>query len=203
MKILSITVLFCLAVFPVGNLPGKKSGLTGFSIITAEQTVQPGDLILRCGRGFISNAMRNFSLHEKKYSHAGIAVIENGKVHVCHMLGDEVANSLTDFIKEPLEVFCSEKENSAFAIFRYNLDAGEKTVFISAIEKLSVKKIPFDALFDLNSDEKLYCTELIYKCIKEATGNGNYIPLSRIGNRSYVAIDNLYLNEHCKKIASF
>jgi hypothetical protein len=165
--------------------------------------VQSGDLVLRCGRGFISNAMRNFSIQEKKYSHAGIAVIENGKVFVCHMLGDEVEDSMSDFLKEPFELFCSPNGNSSFAVYRYKLSREQTTQFIKSLEELSSKIIPFDAQFDLESDEKLYCTELIYKCLQKSSNNSNYLPLSRIGNRSYVAIDNLYLNNHCKKIASF
>jgi len=55
--------------------------------------LQPGDVILRSGKGFISNVFRQFSVKDKRYSHAGIIDSENGKFYVYHILGGTSSTS--------------------------------------------------------------------------------------------------------------
>ena len=56
--------------------------------VTFGGNYQTGDIVLRNGKGFISDLFRNTSKREKKYSHAGIIVIENNQPYVYHMLGN-------------------------------------------------------------------------------------------------------------------
>ena len=44
---------------------------------------------------------------------------------------------------------------------------------------------------------------MIYKGLVDATGDTNYIALSRVIDKPYVAIDNLYLNAHCKQLFKY
>jgi len=63
--------------------------------------------------------------------------------------------------------------------------------------------VEFDFDFDMYTDDKMYCSEMIYKALLLATNNENYIPLSHVIEKPYVAIDNLYLNDHCNLIFCF
>ena len=40
--------------------------------------------------------------------------------------------------------------------------------------------LEFDTKFDLGTDDKMYCTEFVYKVFRSALGNQNYISLSAV-----------------------
>ena len=79
--------------------------------------------------------------------------------------------------------------------------------------------------FDLSTDNKMYCAEMIAKSIEQATANRILIPKSSVTDelrqkylkmalqkkvipsvksgieqRQYWSIDNLYLNQHCREV---
>ena len=39
---------------------------------------------------------------------------------------------------------------------------------------------------------------MIYKALNVVTNEKNFIPLSTVMDKPYVAVDDLYLNDHCK-----
>jgi hypothetical protein len=160
--------------------------------------VNTGDLVLRNGKGLISEFFRNASI-EKKYTHAGIASRENGTVWVYHILGTPGSKGLQ---KVKLEEFCNSRENSGFAIFNYEMENCEKELLISHLNA-DFCKVVFDEKFNMKTDDELYCSELIYKAVSYATGNKNLIPVSQFQEQSYVSIDNLYLNKIAKPVFNF
>ena len=50
------------------------------------------------------------------------------------------------------------------------------------------------------TDDKMYCSEMIYKGLVKVTGDPNYITLSKVIDKPYVAIDEMYLNPHCTQL---
>ena len=164
--------------------------------------LKSGDLIFRHGRGFISNALMSFGQSEERYSHAGIIVIEEGKVYVYHAIGGEqnISNKLR---KDLLENFCSPADVHAFGIYRSDLNPTQIKKIISGAGNHYISGLEFDTKFDLADDDKMYCTEFIYKIFINAAGDQKYISLSTLGNKVYVSCDNLYLNSHFKKVYSF
>lgn len=156
------------------------------------QKFKTGDIVLRSGKGFISDVFRNFSLHEKRFSHAGILVVEQDRVSVYHMMGEE-SNGVK---KESLSDFCNRNTNAAFAVYRYDLSDEQKQGMETEAIKLMAFHTQFDEAFDLSSDSKMYCTEMIYKIVQKVSENKDYIPISVLNNQQYIAPDNLYLNVH-------
>jgi len=158
--------------------------------------LKSGDLIFRHGRGAISKALMLFSRHEAKYSHAGIISIENGKAFVYHAIGGEenISNKLR---KDPIETFCNPNDIYSFGIYRSDLDSFQLQKVDSIANYYFIKELEFDTKFNLESDDKMYCSEFVYKTIIQATGDKNYLPLSASSGINYVACDDLYLNNHC------
>lgn len=165
-------------------------------------SLQEGDLILRHGRGLISDMFMNFSTDEAKYSHSGVLHWENGKLMVMHSI-DGGENGNNEMRKEPIEIFCHPQAVFGFGVFRFDLDSVKMAVFDTLIQHYYQEKMEFDLDFDLRTDDKMYCSEIIYKSLLVASEDKNYIPLSRKGEKVFVAIDNLYLNPHCKKIFEY
>ena len=78
--------------------------------------------------------------------------------------------------------------------------------------------------FDLSTDDKMYCAEMIAKSVEQASSNRILIPKSLVNDelrkkylkmalqkkvipdaksvdqREYWSIDNLYLNSHCREV---
>jgi hypothetical protein len=192
-----ITISFCsiskLSVFNRSNASGVNSGFK----IPSDQ-FRSGDIILREGKSFVSQVMRSFSQADKHYSHAGIIQIRNGQTYVCHVVAAEGKRS--DKIRlEPIESFCRKDDNSSFAIYRTDLDSAIIDSVLSGYFRTGVS---FDNEFDLNTNNKMYCTELVYKVLTIANRNEKFINLSHGNGVDYVACDNLYQNSKTKLIFS-
>jgi hypothetical protein len=160
--------------------------------------LKPGDIIFRDGIGIVSDALKKFSLTDKRYSHAGIIHIENNKVFVYHMMTGG-KHSQGGMIKEPIENFCNPTVAASFAFYRTTLNGNRMDSLAGVYFTSGVK---FDTDFDLNTTDRLYCTELIYCLIKKLSPAGNFITLSEAGNKKFVACDNLYLNRNFHLIYS-
>lgn len=157
-----------------------------------------GDIIFRDGRGFLSMAFRKMSLISPEYSHAGIIHREGEKVFVYHVIGGE-GNQTNLMRKEPLNNFCSPQESNSFGVYRSDLNGKQ-------IDSLAgyyfSKRLNFDTKFDLSSDDKMYCTELVYRILINISGKNNFIPLTTLSGVDYVACDNIFLSPHMTKVFS-
>jgi hypothetical protein len=165
-------------------------------------SLHSGDLIFRHGRGVISNMLMSFSQHESKYSHVGIISIENKKPFVYHAIGGEenISNKLR---KDPLEVFCNPSAVHAFGIYRLDLDQCRLSKVDSIVKKQFDKGLEFDTKFDMSTDDKMYCSEFIYKTIMKVVNERNYLSLSTVSGMKYVSCDDLYLNRHSRFVYSY
>ena len=87
-----------------------------------------------------------------------------------------------------------------------------------------MNKLQFDMNFDLSTDDKMYCAEMIAKSVEQATGrritfsmslitpglkekyikkllSKKVIPSAKVAEqREYLALDNLYMNPHCREV---
>lgn len=176
----------------------SKSALKIINPVIHDSLFRSGDLIFRDGRGFMSSVFRRLSLIDPRYSHAGIIHKEDGKIYVFHIMGGE-GNMNSQMRKDLLNNFCSPLQSNAIAIYRTDLN-GRK--IDSLAEYYFSQKIEFDADFNLETDDKMYCTELLYKILLKVSGQDNFLPLSAISGIKYASCDNIYLSIHSKKIYS-
>jgi hypothetical protein len=187
-----ITVIILIYSFkPVHTVSDDK-----IVLLPEFSTLKSGDIIFRDGRGVMSNAFKKFSLTSPEYSHAGIIHIEKNNAFVYHTIGGE-DNKSNEMQKEPLINFCSSYQANSFAIYR--------TIFNgSAIDSIAGNyfnsKLEFDTSFDLYSEDKMYCTELVYKILNKVSQKNNFIPLTTVSGIRYVACDNIFLSPCLKLI---
>jgi hypothetical protein len=166
----------------------------------ARQLIHTGDLVLRTGNDYASEQVRDMSATDKTYSHGGIAVVENDKVYVYHIEPD--FNHINDKVrKEPLDSFYNLKNNLGFAIGRYNLSENEINEFINYLDRQYKKQIPFDMTFSLNTDDSLYCSEMIKKGLASSTGNRVEIETGRIVDKNKYKIIRKYFKLDDEQIA--
>lgn len=169
------------------------------SIEHSQNQVQSGDLILRIGKDFTSDVVRKMSKKDPTYSHCGIANWENDTLFVYHSLGGQWNPDQT-IRRDTYTFFCNPYESKGFGIFRYQFNPSQMSRLIQTTQAFYHQKITFDMQFDLATDDKMYCTEFIYKILLNALPNEHFIQLSTINHIPYVAVDNLYLNSFCTEI---
>ncbi|HVB04564.1 MAG TPA: hypothetical protein VNE41_12695 [Chitinophagaceae bacterium] len=168
-------------------------------IIQASWLVRDGDLVMRTGNDFISLTLRQFSLQDKTYSHSGLVQIDGGRIRVFNAIGGE-DNPNQTLRRDSFGYFCDPAYNFGFAVYRYNLNRVQLKRLDSIENRYYDERVKFNMSFDLKTDNRLYCTEFVYKSLLKATGDSGYIPLTHINHMTYVAPDNLYLNPHAHLI---
>jgi hypothetical protein len=164
--------------------------------------LRTGDLVFRNGKGFISDFLRKTSQRDRKYSHVGVLVWEDRTPMVYHMI-DEVGSAIgkSDLKKEPLEDFCSNQKNHGFAVYRLSTwDAAFDDSLRADLRMLAARNVRFDDQFNMDTDQKIYCTELIYKLLY-LPNDINFKP-SISPNGPYIGLDDLYLCKETELITS-
>ena len=161
-----------------------------------ESLLRDGDLVLRHAKGFVSDAILPFSTNDPKYSHSGVVKKIDGKTYVLHASGGEenVSNTMK---RDPLPLYCHPAAIFKFGVYRLDLDSLQRAEFVTQMERYYREGMEFDFDFDMKTDDRMYCSEMIYKSLVQVTQDTAYIPLSHVIEKPYVAIDNLYQNEHC------
>ena len=186
-------------------------------------SIREGDLVLRCGNDFISESLSDFSQKGKLYSHSGIAIIDNGAMYIySNMAGDINPDEIMR--RDVVDSFITPFHNVAVGIYRYDITTTELEKLKNIIHTHYINKLQFDMNFDLATDDKMYCAEMIAKSVEQATGKRivfskslitpalkekylkkllekKVIPSAKVADqRDYLALDNLYLNPHCREV---
>jgi hypothetical protein len=169
----------------------------------------------------MSHYIRNFNLVDKRYSHAGIVLLRKGKPYVFHIInGPENNGGMIRF--DPLSEFCNPRKNTAWGIYRYDLSTREVNNIRLLMNEWIQKRIVFDRRFDLETEDAMYCTEMISKLLFKATqhrigvrtrklnrieslGLASYasLPLQHTLKIHMIAIEDLYLQPTCTMIKEY
>ena len=187
-------------VFPGLLFPGTKTPHTEtenrFHI--EESSLHTGDIVLRSGKGFVSDLFRKSSKRDQQYSHSGIIRMTPNGAMVYHIIGGTHPGNKSDLMIEPLSTFCDSRNTVSCAVFEYDFLKEKEEAVNTFLDNLSIQKPVFDDDFDLATTDKLYCTELIYQmCLQTASVK---LPSTIFNSNSYIALDNLYLNSFTTKL---
>lgn len=181
-----------------------------------KKKVKTGDLVLRTGRDFSSEQVKDMSKEDKTYSHGGIVVIENDSILVYHVEPDFYYKK-DKVRKELIDSFISIDHNSGFGLARFDLSEKEIGTFVNYMETQFQNKVAFDMTFDLKTNDKMYCSEMITKGLRTSTDGRIQIEIQRLTDKSkfkiikqyfkvpekrfvnmeIIPIDRLYLNPAC------
>lgn len=161
--------------------------------------LKQGDIVLRKGNDATSDMLCLLNLSDKTYSHCGVVNIENGYPFVYHSIGGE-DNPDAKLRRDSANFWITPANNNTIGIARTDLTDEQKIKMAGLLQQFYKKQVKFDMKFDLKSDDRFYCAELVYKAVTQAAGDTQYFqPVSAFGFR-YIGIDNLYLNPHCSMV---
>jgi len=140
---------------------GVKKDVPRFQKILLEQKIQNGDIIFQTSKSSQSKAIQ-LATHSK-YSHMGIIYDNDGQFFVYEAVQPVKLTPLTEWI--------NRGENGHYVIKR--LENADQVLTTSTLTKMKqigeqFKGKPYDIYFEW-SDDKIYCSELVWKIYKQAT----------------------------------
>jgi hypothetical protein len=167
-------------------------------IDSVKKIIATGDLIVRTGYDFTSQSLRSLNQRDKTYSHCGIASIENNSLFVYHALGGEF-NPDQKIRKDKFEIFAEPYSNRGIGIYRYQLSQSEIKSLMLTVKQLHQMGIMFDMKFDLQSNDRMYCAEFVYKAYVMGITGKLQFSTSHIGKFTFIGVDDLFLQPLCKE----
>jgi hypothetical protein len=190
-------------------------------ISEGQALLKEGDLVVRLNQDPTSQFIKNFNRRDKSYSHAGIVLFENGSPYIYHIVNGE-ENPDEKLRKDSLSRFCNPRKNIAYGIFRYKLEEKEIKSLKKILHEWYKRGVQFDSTFNLATDDRMYCSEMISKALAKVTGKRILIETTKVtgtearlfsaymhlpfiytSRLQIVSIDNLYKNSFCYLIKEY
>ena len=166
---------------------------------TAVTLLRSGYIVLRMGLGADSRLLAQMNRKNKSYSHCGIVMVENGYPFVYHSIGGE-NNPDERLRRDSAKFFFSPVYNTAIAVVRYDLDPGRLGELGNVVREYYKRRPKFDMKFDLRTDDKLYCSEFVFKAVNKAARDTAYIGTTSVAGLRFVGTDNLFVNPHAHMV---
>jgi hypothetical protein len=129
--------------------------------------LQNGDLIFRNGTDEVSRAARSFNRIDTSFSHCGIILLEHDTAFVYHALGGDY-NPSQVLRRDLLDSFWMLAEIDRIGIYRYNLNQQENDSLSAIVQRYHAARLPFDLYFNFLTDDKMYCSEFVFKCFDQS-----------------------------------
>jgi Permuted papain-like amidase enzyme, YaeF/YiiX, C92 family len=184
--------------------PAKKTDpavlTANFHLIdSAEPYIQTGDVIFRNGNDDVSRAARSMNRKDTSFSHCGLVQIENDTIFVYHAIGG-VYNPDQRLRRDPIDSFCTPAENTAFGVYRYNLNDVQVSRLGALVRQQYRAGLKFDLFFNFESDDVMYCSEFVFKSLNRSA-DGAFTRYVRLDTMPFgVTTDDIYLNENCRLV---
>lgn len=122
------------------------------------QKLQVGDIIFHKSQSSQAKAITEASSSE--WTHVGIIVAKAGQWHVAEAIGPVKIT--------PLQTFINRGKNKEYKIFRFKY-FNPLTMTANLLKAIQKHNKPYDIYFEM-SNERTYCSELVYKAMLEVTG---------------------------------
>lgn len=133
-----------------------------------------GDVLFQSlPHGALTNAIEG-STHSP-WSHCGIVARANDEWIVYEAYGQVQS--------VPLKEFWSRSRDFQFAVYRFTDECSDRIPAVLETVEKNYIGLPYDAKYELD-DEKIYCSELIYKAFRDVTGE-TMGTLDRLGDLNW------------------
>lgn len=131
--------------------------------------LEPGDFILRKGRGMVSDYIVGVLNEEIPVSHCGILVESDGEWNVVHAISKDGPDN-SGVIEESLLTFIRESLEGTLVIVRLKAEEDLRLSISEQARELATLNIPFDYSFNIEDNERMYCTEVVWSITTKVLG---------------------------------
>ena len=166
------------------------------------QKAESGDLIFRYSGGFLGTLAASMSPQDHRFSHVGIVVVEGSLVDVIHADASP-REGPPRVVREPITEWIGGVK--VLGLYRVKAAKQTRNRISQEAQRLFKAGIVFDAHFDDDAEDRLYCTKLVAKAVSFAQSDSGETPVvfakqKFLGDRWYLPVDSLYLNARVSKL---
>ncbi len=129
--------------------------------------LQSGDLVFRNGDSFMSDRIVALSPEGVNLSHVGIIIREENRLYVVHIIGDHFKNYVR---KDSLKSFVENSVPEHLCVTRYSGSDQTRLAIAETALNYFRERRGFDYDMTLESEDELFCTELAWRAVLDATG---------------------------------
>lgn len=127
---------------------------------TQVQLLEPADIILRRGKGLVSDGIAQVLNEPYDVTHCGILMPTDEGWAVVHAMSDNSRN-IDGVVAQTLDQFVEESKQGSVMVVRYkNMNCQQQAV-IKTTKAYLAKARPFDLGFDIYDTTAVYCSELL------------------------------------------
>ena len=167
--------------------------------------LENGDLIFRRGQSIASRLVLAADARSI-YSHVGLLLLDGSEARVVHAVPAETGGDPAPVRVEPLTSFIDARHTSAVSVRRLEHVRASHYAALSAsiASNYARESLPFEDRFDLESQDRLYCTELVWRAYLEAgidLVDGTFVRLETpFGTGSYLTLSSLLNSRYLREI---
>lgn len=169
-------------------------------------SLQNGDLVFRRGRSAESYVVL-LTGHKSAYSHVGIITLEGSTAWVIHAVPGENGKGPDYVRRETVADFLTPEKASRFAVYRADFPPETRNRAAERAYAFFREHRLFDDRYDLKSDDKLYCTELVLKAFRQAEASLPDVGMTELdlifGKITVMIPGNLIENTHFQLVTHF
>jgi uncharacterized protein YycO len=146
-------------------------------------------VLFKSARGLWGALAAGFNADGEGFGHVGMIVeTQEGALAVVHAGGDPATPS-GRVQESSLDLFLADAKSAA--LYRPSLTEGEIVREVAFVRLEAERNTPFDRDFSLDTDDRLYCTELIWRALKAASGRDPVPQKSSRSGKTYISLDDL------------
>ncbi len=136
--------------------------------VTELKQIKEGDIILRRGYGWVSDAIQNMNADKRNITHCGIIVKQKNQWYVIHSISGHISKN--DGVQiEPIHQFTKGAKENSIIIVRPQIEDSVRVKIINKSFYYLSNKTPFDNAFSHKDSLSFYCTEFIHHIISTST----------------------------------
>lgn len=154
-----VVVGIFLCLYQWGCSPPKEEQAYTLQV-TAIESFMPGDIILRRGKGFVSDGIARVLNEPFDVTHCGILMPIDSGWAVVHAMSDNSRN-IDGVVAQKLDQFVAESKSGSVMVVRYKNMNGKEAAVMQSTKAYMAKGLPFDLGFDIHDTTAIYCSELL------------------------------------------
>lgn len=158
--------------------------------IKSQEVINSIFIFTRCTGLKVEYIAKDFNLIDTLSTHVGIGLKVNNEYKIYNVSNDvKIQNS--SLICENLESFINLEDIKYYSIWELNVNDIEMKMISEIFDEYNKLKIDFDFDFNIQNDNKFYCSEFVYDVLQKINSKKfYYIPLKKDLNQFYQRILN-------------
>ncbi|MCU0387064.1 MAG: hypothetical protein MUE71_00475 [Chitinophagaceae bacterium] len=164
-----------------------------------ESLAKTGYIITRMGKDITSLLMSKLNPEDSSFSHCGVISFEHDSAFVYHCIGGEW-NPDQKMKREWLFHFLHPADSKRTGLFDLKIPDSTKMAMIHQVRRWHREGLQFDMDFNLQTNDKMYCTEMVAKALQFASGNKELITPLTIDSVKFIPVDRIIQRKNSKEI---